>query len=249
MPIIGNPWAQDATRFAQGVGDSLTQGMMQLPQQRYMMALQQAQMQQRQQQAAAMEQNRQQQLAQGQQRLEGLNKYHNDELGLRKQSLEQQGDYNSQKTAIEQLRLQNEQLANQIRMMTAQRPTVQGGMVIQPNNQPSPNDAGIQTNQTPQSAWSVSPIAQKPEMPGQAMGNAIKAASLYGAANNSSLTNNPDVMNLISNLMMRANSQALGQTNQPGVMQQTNQPSMMQSNNIPSWASQQLPDGSFNFAP
>ena len=48
MPIIGNPWAQDATRFAQGVGDSLTQGMMQLPQQRYMMALQQAQMQQQQ---------------------------------------------------------------------------------------------------------------------------------------------------------------------------------------------------------
>ena len=52
MPIIGNPWAQDAGRFGEGVGNSLSQAMLQLPQQRYMMALQQAQMAQRQQQMA-----------------------------------------------------------------------------------------------------------------------------------------------------------------------------------------------------
>jgi ATP-dependent RNA helicase DDX24/MAK5 len=48
MAIIGNPWAQDAAAFGQGTGQALSQGLLQLPQQRYMMALQNAQMQQRQ---------------------------------------------------------------------------------------------------------------------------------------------------------------------------------------------------------
>jgi len=99
MSIIGySPW-QDAERFGQGVGQSLEQGLMQLPQQRYAMALRQAQLQQA-------EQYRQQQIAIAQQRASQQGQYQQGMLGLRQQMGENQN--------------QNAQLANQVRMLMAQ---------------------------------------------------------------------------------------------------------------------------------
>ena len=258
MPIIGNPWAQDAGRFGQGVGDSLSQALLQLPQQRYMMALQQAQMAQRQQQMA-------QNYGLQQQRAQETSQYHTDELGLRKQALDQTGQYQNNELGIRQQQADNQWLANHNRMLAevranylrtqlAQKPYAQDGVLFTPNTQSNvsqPSQGGLQQTNQPstssQLSWSASPIPQRPESPGQAMGNVNVAAGNYSRAlNTPGVSNNVPLINILSNLLQHANSQVIGQ---PSMMQQSNQPGMMQSNNIPPWASQQLPDGSFNFAP
>ena len=50
MAIIGNPWVQEAGQFGSGLGNSLAQAMIQMPQQRAMLAMQAASQRQEQQQ-------------------------------------------------------------------------------------------------------------------------------------------------------------------------------------------------------
>ena len=251
MPIIGNPWAQDAGRFGQGVGDSLSQALLQLPQQRYMMALQQAQMAQRQQQMA-------QNYGLQQQKAQEMGQYHTNEIGLRQQQVGIDQQKADDQWVANRNRMLGEIKANNFRMEQAQKPSVQGGMIIQPNVPQQSQDGLQQTNQPPQQPWSVTPAPTQAKSIdlNQVLGALTKATGQYGAYGaNTNLP--PDIrnqgLNTSSNLMVNLQKLlpllGLGQTNQPGMMQQTNQPGMMQSNNIPPWASQQLPDGSFNFAP
>jgi hypothetical protein len=95
MAIIGNQWAQDAGQFGQQTGNALAQGLLQLPQERYQLALQAQNQQQALQQMAMMQQYRQ------------------GQLGIRQQQA------NTQQQGLD-MRNQNDQMANQIRMLMAQ---------------------------------------------------------------------------------------------------------------------------------
>jgi hypothetical protein len=75
MAIIGNPWAQDAAAFGQQTGNALSQGLLQLPQQRYAMALQGAQLQR------------------ALQQMQMQNEYRQGLLGIRQQLADQGGQY------------------------------------------------------------------------------------------------------------------------------------------------------------
>jgi hypothetical protein len=63
MPVIGNNYWADASNFGQGVGNALGQSLIQLPQERYQLALQRQQLQRALMQMAANQQYRQGMLA------------------------------------------------------------------------------------------------------------------------------------------------------------------------------------------
>jgi hypothetical protein len=141
MAIIGNPWAQDAAAFGQGVGQNLSQGLLQLPQQRYALAMQQEQLQRALQQMAMTQQ------------------YHQGLLGLRQQGLENQGQARDMANQIALLRAQMEGQhygnQDQYNMQRLGQPRVEGGYLIpgvgqgQPQQNESP-DWGPTGNTPPQ---------------------------------------------------------------------------------------------------
>jgi hypothetical protein len=248
MPIIGNPWAQDAGRFGQGVGDSLSQALLQLPQQRYMMALQQAQMAQRQQQMA-------QNYGLQQQKAQEMGQYHSNELGLRQQQVGIDKQRADDQWVANRNRMLAEIHANNFRMQQAQKPTVQDNMIIQPNVPQQSQDGLQQTNQPPQQPWSVTPVPQTQGGGGSSSSGTATALGdvssiIKGMLANPGLqTNYPSIWQQSTNAYPQMLQRFMQQPQPFPQMGQTNQPGMMQSNSIPPWASQQLPDGSFNFAP
>jgi hypothetical protein len=107
MPIIGySPW-NDAANFGQGVGQSLSESLLQLPMQRYALAAQQARMQQAQQMGLA-------RLAETAARNQELGQYHQGQLGLGQNKLEQEQQMAQMANMLKALQVQNEQLRTQM---------------------------------------------------------------------------------------------------------------------------------------
>lgn len=234
MAIIGNPWAQDAGRFGQAVGNNLVQGMIQLPQQRYMMALQQAQMAQRQQQLAL-----QNMLAQ--QKMESEDKYRAGELDWRNKSLAQTQKYNDNRLnetkdwhSYEKTRpvdgfVPNQQ-GGQPQVPQGFSPNLSGGIGPVPQvgySQPqggSPSQPQMQQQTSQQASQQGSPAWVKPPVPMsayqaqelklRAIANALGANKQYLVAN--TMTNLPQsALMQTSNLNQNAQMQVPGLVNQP----------------------------------
>lgn len=221
MAIIGNPWAQDAAAFGQQTGQALSQGLLQLPQERYEIALRNAQMQRAMQQQQALQQ------------------YHQGVLGIRQQGLDNQSQQNEMANQIRLLTAQNQ---GQHYQAMEQRPmNLGGGNFLTPQGggvgQGQPTQQGL-TNSSQQDAPQQSfggfqlqqaPRQQTPMTQNQSLGNQLKGLQMYGMG--SSVTNDPAVRNFLmnnaSNIVQQLKmQQGLGQqqmTNQaPQMQQQTN---------------------------
>ena len=88
MPLFANPWAQDAAAFGQQTGNALAQGLIQLPQERYELARQNALLQQ------------------GMMRNQELNQYRQGLLGLRAQGQDNESQAREMANQIALLRAQ-----------------------------------------------------------------------------------------------------------------------------------------------
>jgi len=100
MPIIGNPWVREAGAAGEGIGSTLAQAMIQMPQQRAQLAMQLAAQRQAQQQA--MMHYALQQKAQAQESLIG-----NSEIALKQQELKQNEEQHKLSLAVEMLKAKN----------------------------------------------------------------------------------------------------------------------------------------------
>ena len=231
MPLIGqSPWT-DAGNFGEGVGQALSQGLMQLPRQRYEMALQQAQMAQQQRQQALM-------------------------YGLQQQGLQQRGAYQQGMLGVHQGQLEEQQrahdLANMIQTLRAQIeqqhygamdsrpiPVPQSGQMYFPNGgAPQAQSGGAGTGQMTQQGVSQNPPnpqgftlssvgqpGQKPMTQNQQIEQFLNAAKLYAGVT-PDITNDAPFRNSVSNVMYQ------GQL--PQQWQAPQQQAQMPGTNMPS---------------
>lgn len=181
MAIIANPWAQDAVAFGQSAGNALSQGLLQLPQQRYEMALRNQMMQQ-----AMMKQQQ-------------MNQYHQGLLGIRQQGLESQ---NSARDMANQINLLREQIGQQHEQYLQNRPISLGGgnALIPQGLMPQTNDVGTgqptqQSLQSPQNfgEYQLMSVPKSQMMtPNEQVRGLIDAGRLYAGALNSTNLNAVD---------------------------------------------------------
>jgi hypothetical protein len=169
--IYSNPMAEAATMGA-ATGQSLAQGMYGVPMQRAEMAMRLMELQRQAAQMQQMGQYRQGMLQMQNQRLQDQNAWHKSDEDRKTQygQLEQQ---------YHQGQLQNQTLANQLRMLAQQSaqqrflaPRVQDGQLIQGQQQPqglpggdvgpSMEQAGMAPPTGPVN-WSVTPVGAKPQ--------------------------------------------------------------------------------------
>lgn len=262
MPIIGNPWAQDAATFGNQVGQNLSQGMLQLPRQRYEMALQQAQMRQALQQMAMTQQYRQQLGGIRQQQADQTGQYQQGQLANQQQGLQmrgQQDDMSNQiKMMMAQIAQKNSNSQDQYRQFEMTKPifgsegrTATFGQQ-QPQQQDSTPDWGPNGSTPPQQGLGQAPTPDwnitgggkngvpPPATGGQQLTADTKLAELYPMMMNSPMTNNPGMMNSFSNVTAQALQRLGGGGQATTNALQANPPHPSMTNSIPPQAIQML---------
>lgn len=216
-----SPWT-DAANYGQGFGQSLSQGMLQLPQERFALAQQQAQMILRSQLA--------------QQGLQQRGQYNEGRLENQRQGLDQRAQNADMMQKLQELGMQ-------LKMQQAQQPRVEGGYLIPGLGQENTNAVG---GQSPNQMQGVQPqatmgqqqglpygIQQLPRQatpinPNEQQKNIIEQQKLYmNGLYNSGQTNvfkaDPNLQTLLSNQVYGVQGQVPQQGQglpQQGVQQQ-----------------------------
>ena len=174
MPLYSqySPWA-DAAAYGQGLGQSLSQGLLQLPQERFALAQQQAQMMLRSQLAN--------------QALQQRGQYNEGRLENQRQGLDQRAQNADMMQKLQELGMQ-------LKMQQAQQPRVEDGYLIPGLGQGNTNAMG---GQPPNQLQGVQPqatqglpggimqlprqqMAQPQVNPNEELSSRLKALSLYG---------------------------------------------------------------------
>jgi hypothetical protein len=151
MPLFANPYAQDAAAFGQQTGNALAQGLIQLPQERYQLARQNALLQQ------------------GMQRNQELNQYRQGLLSLRSQGQDNESQAREMANQIALLRAQIDMQRAQ--NMPGPRPfNTPNGTFLPPNS--GTGITPFNTNNQPQ----INPQAAQPQGGGIGLGGATNTA-------------------------------------------------------------------------
>jgi hypothetical protein len=207
MPVIGNNYWADASNFGQGVGNALGQSLIQLPQERYQLALQRQQLQRALMQMAANQQYRQGMLANRAEDIQDRNQNSQDLNAIREQL-----------AGLQQQRLSQGKVEGGFYVpgvgQQQQTPPQQLGQQPQVPSMVPPQ----QPQQVPQQLpGGIVPLPQRPMTSFQSneVQNAQGSLDLRRLLAQAALlsSTNPAVANLTNRLQMPQQQQGLGQTN------------------------------------